>query len=154
MGRSTTVGANLGAKADYFTHSILHTETNPYDRSYIPVLPSVTSRAPMNDLRPQPSQSSKHGLEDVAKHLRNCAAGYHDRIDARQCVFVALENETGKPVALGKADLRAGGAAPQWSEIKETSNRRASAESRSKFDAFSPSIARWWKTEEDGDDVI
>jgi len=62
MGRSTTVGANvganMGAKADYFTQSILHTETNPYDCSYTPVLPSVTSRSPINDLGPQTPQSA------------------------------------------------------------------------------------------------
>ena len=88
---------------------------------------------------------SKYSLTDTAKRLRNCAASYHDKIFARRCVFVVLENMNGKPIALGKADLPRGDAAPRWGEIKEASNRRPSADTRAAFAGFLPSIARWWK---------
>ena len=88
---------------------------------------------------------SKYSLTDTAKRLRNCAASYHDKIFARRCVFVVLENMNGKPIALGKADLPRGEEAPRWGEIKETSNQRPSADTRAAFADFLPSIARWWK---------
>jgi hypothetical protein len=101
-------------------------------------LDSLRDSSPMKVVR------SKHSLVHTAKRLHNCAAGYHDRILARNCVFVVMENEAGKPIALGKADLRRGRAAPIWGEIKETCNRRASAEIRSTFSGFLPSIVRWY----------
>lgn len=87
---------------------------------------------------------SAHAIHRVGKALRNCADMYIERAVQKKGLFVVLENENGKEVALGWYRLEKPWSG--WAEICKARNQSPSQEIIDSFAKYSDTIEDWCST--------